>query len=312
MNEVKVGLIETAKGRIEYGEVGGGFPILYFHGTGAGNDLVFAIEAALLGTEFRLLVPNRPGYGRTPLSSGPSCAECVDLAAALLEHLGLDRVAVMGYSGGGLFAAKFAERYPAQTVCLILGCAQTHRWDSPTWLPIHSRLTYPLLARPVWRRMLLWGYRLQLNFTSAKALLKLEAGARFEDVRSDPEAIDFARRTLGSMKCCQARPAGFENDFQILLTEPLLQPGTVMCPTLVIHDPLDPMAPVQHRDWTLSCIPHANRCDVHAGGHLVWIGAEADLVQRRRVEFLRRTIRDDRMAMNPEAAASLAIRIGPL
>jgi pimeloyl-ACP methyl ester carboxylesterase len=288
IHAVSSALVNTAMGPVEYAVAGSGDPILYFHGSGAANDLIFCVEGALLRDGFRLVVPNRPGYGNTPLSSGRSSSECADLAAALLEELDIRSAVVMGCSGGGLFAARFAERHPTKTLCLVLQCAQTHRWDGPSWLPEHSRWTYPFLGRPVWRRLLLAAYRWKLKFAQPLWLLQLESGRRIDEARGNHAALELSQITLDFWKECQKRSDGFRNDFEILLGEDLLLPGTVKCPTLVIHDSLDPMAPARHRDWTIECIPHAERCDVHALGHLIWIGAGTEAMYRQRVEFLRR------------------------
>ena len=62
--------LETSKGLVEYADVGQGRPILYFHGTGAGNDAAVIMERSLLDDGFRLIVPNRPGYYGTAGSPG--------------------------------------------------------------------------------------------------------------------------------------------------------------------------------------------------------------------------------------------------
>jgi pimeloyl-ACP methyl ester carboxylesterase len=291
-SSIRAEVASTPRGPVEFAESGSGMPVLYFHGSGAANDLVFAVEHDLLAAGFRLIVPNRPGYEGTPLSCGTSSADCADLAVQLLDHLGIEAAAIMGCSGGGLFAARFAERHPRRTLCLVLGCAQTHRWDAPVWLPEHSRWTYPFTIRPFCRKLLLTAYRWQLKFATPARLLRLEAGRRMEEAQSDAAAIEFSRITLNAMKRCQRCPAGFHNDFEILVGEELLQPGSVKCPTLVIHDALDPMAPVEHRDWTIACVSHAELCDIHAFGHLIWFGPGAQAMYRRRAEFLRRYARD--------------------
>ena len=167
---------------------------------------------------------------------------------------------------------------------------QTHRWDARIWLPEHSRWTYPLFVRATCRKFLLTAYRWQLKLAISAGQLRLEAGRKFSEVRNDPSALELAYATLNAMKLCQRRPAGFYNDLDILLDEDLLRPGAVISPTLVIHDPLDPMAPVEHRDWTIACVSHAERCDVHSAGHMIWVGLDAQAMHRRRVEFLKRHV----------------------
>src|SRR5438128_2442929 len=106
---------DAPAGPIEFCVVGSGLPVLYFHGTGAGNDAAVLLEQELIASGCRLVVPNRPGYFRTALGPRGSVSYCATLAAQLLDHLNLDRVAVVGTSGGGMPAAAFARLYPDRT-----------------------------------------------------------------------------------------------------------------------------------------------------------------------------------------------------
>jgi hypothetical protein len=77
---------ETDRGPIEYAEAGTGEPILYFHGTGVTADAMVAVEASLIDDGFRLIIPNRPGYGKTPLSTHHSATDCANVAAHCWIH----------------------------------------------------------------------------------------------------------------------------------------------------------------------------------------------------------------------------------
>ncbi|CAL9306725.1 MULTISPECIES: alpha/beta fold hydrolase [Streptomyces] len=60
-----------------------------------------------------VLAPSRPGYGRTPLSTGTSVSGFADVPRALREHLGIGNVAaVVGISGGGPTAATMRRAIP--------------------------------------------------------------------------------------------------------------------------------------------------------------------------------------------------------
>ena len=82
----------------------------------------------MIGKGFRVLAWSRPGYVRTPLSVGKSYPEQADAAAALMDALGIDRAAVLGYSAGGPPAIYFAHRHPDRIWALILECAVTRRY----------------------------------------------------------------------------------------------------------------------------------------------------------------------------------------
>lgn len=281
-------VIETARGPVEYREAGSGAPLLYFHGTGVAGDTMVTVESALVDDGFRLIVPDRPGYGRTPLAPHHSAADCGGVATALLDSLGLSRVAVMGSSGGAAFAASFAINHPDRAQSLVFLCPQLHRWDHKRWLPASSRWTLPLLKRSLLRRILLWLYRRQLPRMSVPQFLKTQAGDRFRDVESNPVAEALCKTTLDAMRR-GTRYAGFENDFVIFTEEEIIGPDSSLeTPTLIIYDVKDPMAPPDHVDWFVSRFPRCERVSIHAGGHLIWIGPEADLMHQTRVQFLRR------------------------
>jgi pimeloyl-ACP methyl ester carboxylesterase len=84
---------------------------------------------------YTVLAPSRPGYGRTPLSTGTSVSGFADGTRALCERLGIAWVAaVAGVSAGGPTAVTMAARHPDLVQRLILQSAVG-------WLP------YPGLAK---------------------------------------------------------------------------------------------------------------------------------------------------------------------
>ena len=280
-------VVQTRCGPVEYSEDGTGDPILYFHGAGVTGDVMVTVESPLVDDGFRLIVPNRPGYGKTPLPPHDSAAGCARVAAALLDSLGIAHVGVMGSSGGAALAASFAVHYPARAKSLVLLCPQLHRWDDKRWLPRTSRWTLPLLRRPLLRTVLLKLYRVQLRRMTAAQFLKAEAGGRYPDVAGEPASQALCETALAAMregvKC-----AGFENDFAVFTGEDVLGPGgSIQTPTLVIHDAEDPMAPADHVDWFVSKCQNCERLSVHAAGHLIWVGPDVDVMHQTRVRFLK-------------------------
>lgn len=283
-------LVETANGTVELTEVGDGEPVLYFHGTGITGDVMVPVESPLLDDGFRLIVPNRPGYGNTPLAPHESARACSDLMAALLDELKIARCAVMGSSGGGAFAVSFAANQSERVRSLVLLCPQLHRWNHKRWLPETSRWTLPFLKRRWLRRFLLWGYRSQLPKMAVAKYLKMEAGERYAEVADDPAAKKLCEETLVAMSAGTRCP-GFENDFLVFRDEEILldtHENPIQAPTLVLHDPLDPMATVEHVEWFASRVPHCETVSLRLCGHLVWCGPEADLMHRTRVAFLKK------------------------
>jgi pimeloyl-ACP methyl ester carboxylesterase len=282
--------VTTPFGDVEYLDVGEGLPILYFHGTGAGADVMPPLERPLLDDGCRLIIPNRPGYWGTPLDECHSAADCADLMAALLGQLNLQRVVVIGTSGGGPAAADFAARSPQRTAGLVMQCAQSHAWDGPQWLPDRQRWLYPLLRYRWLRPGLNTAHRLAGRLTPASVgpVLRFFSGARYDDLRDDKAVHDLMEQLVTSSARCVRQPAGIDNDLEILFDPAsTVPPNAIDCPTLVIHDRADPVVPFCHAEWTRQAIPHARWTDHTLGGHLIWFGRDVAAMHAERMRFVR-------------------------
>ncbi len=110
-------------GFCEYGKPDG-IPLMLFHGT-PGSRLLSFLEKAewveRLG--FRVLTPERPGYGLSDPAPGHTIGDWANDVAQLADQLGLDRFHVSGASGGGPFALACALRLPARVRSATLICS---------------------------------------------------------------------------------------------------------------------------------------------------------------------------------------------
>ena len=96
-----------------------------------GYDQALALSWNLHQADLAVLTLSRPGYVRTPLATGPTPEQAADAAAGLLDVLGLDRVGVIGTSGGGPTALQFALRHPQRVWGLVLQSAVTQSFIEP-------------------------------------------------------------------------------------------------------------------------------------------------------------------------------------
>jgi pimeloyl-ACP methyl ester carboxylesterase len=97
--------------------------VLYWDGLGGCG--LHANELGPLLVELhglRVVAPDPPGHGASPALPAEAYlpSALADLAAALLDDLGLDRVVFVGFSWGARVACSFAERFPERTVALVL------------------------------------------------------------------------------------------------------------------------------------------------------------------------------------------------
>jgi pimeloyl-ACP methyl ester carboxylesterase len=84
-----------------------GQPVVLLH-RAPGSRLFDPDPEATTGAGVRLLTLDRPGYGGTSAVSDPWRRDAANDVVALLDVLELDRVALVGWSGGGQFAVEAA------------------------------------------------------------------------------------------------------------------------------------------------------------------------------------------------------------
>lgn len=99
---------------------GAGPPLLLLHSTAA-DARQWHPQVHDLRQDHMVLAPDLRGYGRSPLTSAPFSH--ADDVVRLLDHLGIDRCAVVGSSGGGAVALQVASAVPDRVSALVLLCA---------------------------------------------------------------------------------------------------------------------------------------------------------------------------------------------
>jgi len=113
-------IASTAKGAVEFDMSSTRGPvILSIYGGLGGADQARLIANWLNNSTYRILSPSRPGYLGTPLESGKTFEQQADLLAALLDHLKIEKVAVLCFSAGGPPAYQFAMRHPDRVWALV-------------------------------------------------------------------------------------------------------------------------------------------------------------------------------------------------
>ena len=102
-------------------EAGQGPALVLLHGIGSGAAS-FAGQLAGLSDTHRVIAWDAPGYGESaPLPNPrPLAVDYADALSLLLDHLGLDRVVLVGHSLGALIAAEWAARHGARVQHLVL------------------------------------------------------------------------------------------------------------------------------------------------------------------------------------------------
>ncbi|MGQ3032231.1 MAG: alpha/beta fold hydrolase, partial [Ferrovibrionaceae bacterium] len=93
---------------------GAGTPVLFIHGVGM-NAAIWQPQIERMTDRFDVVAIDMLGHGQSPLPpQHPELADYADQAVRLLDHLGLDKVFVVGHSMGALVAQELALRAPGR------------------------------------------------------------------------------------------------------------------------------------------------------------------------------------------------------
>jgi pimeloyl-ACP methyl ester carboxylesterase len=243
-------VIQTAKGQIEYAEIGQGPPVLIVHGDPGGYDQVYQVlklQHAENG-DFKYIVPSRPGYLRTPITVGKTPKEQAEAFAALLDALKIEKVAVIGGSGGGPSAIEFAALYPERCVALVLEAAITTKIVAPK--PGFAEATIKSTV----------GY----DFSFWLLKTPFVAGLQAKDP-NDLEIAAIATAILNSAVPYARRKDGWDNDTEQWAKLAEMPLASIRCPTLILQGTADQNVPPAQAELAHSQI---------AGSKLVTLAGE--------------------------------------
>ena len=254
-------VVALAAGTVEYAEGGAGAPVLVIHGSGGGFDQGALIARAVLDERFRWIAPSRFGYLRSSLPPGASFDNQAQAYVQLLDHLGIERVAVVALSHGGPSALLLAALHPQRVASLTLiscgvasapGGAQAQadrKGDALTTIFSHDLLYWGVataLRRPL----------MSLMGADAAVVASLDAGQR----RLVDEVID-------DMNPVAPRAAGVAFDHGAALPNERI--AAIVAPTLVLHARDDSLQLFRNAEYAAATIPGARLHAFDAGGHLL-------------------------------------------
>lgn len=95
---------------IAYKIYGEGKPVLLLHGFGEDSS-VWHNQIAFLENDYRLIVPDLPGSGASPLTDDVSMEGIADTVKQIVEKEEIEKFILIGHSMGGYATLAFAEKF---------------------------------------------------------------------------------------------------------------------------------------------------------------------------------------------------------
>ena len=287
-------IVETSAGNVEFLQAGEGPAVLVFHGAPGGYDQAMLIGSSLAEQGYQVLAPSRPGYLRTPLSSGLTPEKQADAMAALLDSLGIDNVAVVGVSLGAPAAIEFCLRYPSRAWALVLISAVTKKCPPPPAPPPFPQLLNEHLTGDIGS----WFFVHAADVDPSAALgwsfdlvQTGEATSRAKWIRSvlgDAAQLSWFRDLAGTLAPISPRESGLKNDLLQLKALPDFPFDKLALPTLLVHGTDDAYVPLAEIEAVKKRLPNAELLAIPGTGHLPELGPESSPLPGKIREFLGR------------------------
>lgn len=234
---------------------GSGPPLVLLHGF-TGSAETWAELRPALEVAYRVVAVDLPGHGRSSAPEDPERYSldrfAVDLANAL-DQLGLERVAMLGYSLGGRAALQFAQRYGDLTALVLVSTSSGIRDDVARCERVASDVA---LAESIerdgieafverWERLPLWASQQVLPRGWRRKLRK-------QRMNNDPVGLANSLRGAG---------AGAGSAVPVVLRE-------IVAPSLILAGALDQRY-VEHGRSLESELPNSRMEVIPGAGHAI-------------------------------------------
>jgi pimeloyl-ACP methyl ester carboxylesterase len=268
--------------RIGYAEFGDpqGSAVFAFHGT-PGSRFMFALtDQAAHARGLRIVAPERPGYGLSDFRSRTSLAPTAEDMTAFADALNLERLALIGVSGGAPFAIAAAAAMPERTV--LLGVI------SPVG-PIaecRGRIRMSKLHRLIFTRIGRSPSAIASFFWLLRSLVRLAPGVAYRALmqrvpRSDRVVLARAEVKANLQTALKEglRPGidGARQDLRLFCAAWDLPLTDIDVPTVIWQGSDDPIVPPGGAYYLAERLPNC-RLDVIQGGGHYWVFGEFERV----------------------------------
>lgn len=266
----------------EYGDPGGA-AVFAFHGTPGSHRQLEPVDTAARAAGARVVAPDRPGYGHSTFAPDRALTDWPGDVLTIADHLGVERFAVIGISGGGPHAAVCAHALGDRVTRCVLasGVGPIAEPADCVGMMATSRMLSALARRSVSLARVPFGaMALAGRHLSEERLLDLMAGQLPEsdaEVMRRPEVRDAMFGDMTVKHPTMTRAAA--QDFALFARPWGFELGAITVPVDVWHGDLDVNVPLAHGHRYVAEIPDATLHQLDGQGHLLVVDAAEEILR---------------------------------
>ena len=266
-------LIATTAGPIEYSSFGDGPVVLVLHGTIGGYDQGQALAEMLDTDAYQFISVSRPGYLRTPLTTGMTFEEQADAYVALLDALEIEQVAVMAISGGGPPALQLALNHPDRVWGLVMISTNSDVNAGREEVELHHE--NESAPPPMWLVNLIfsdftsWLATIVATWQPRWVLPGLVGEAYVDVVLDDPENYEIYTALVDSFALTSQRREGSFHEGQIFLRHTGYPFAEIETPMLILHGTEDSLGIARQQHYLAETVSNSEFVAIEGGTHFM-------------------------------------------
>lgn len=270
-------VVDTAAGPIEYATFGEGLPVLVLHGTIGGYDQGLVIAQSLQTDDYQFIAVSRPGYLRTPLSTGDTFEAQADAYVALLDELNIEPVAIIAVSGGGPSAIQFALRHPDRLSGLVMLAANSDIQFG------RVEPTKEASPPPDWVLNLMFSDFVSWLANHVTSLFMRQTASALIDaeyvdaVLNDEFSMQMLNGFLDSIDLMGMRRAGSYADGANMMEPTGNDWSTIETPTLIVQGTSDALSIIRQQQGLHEVLPNSEYVEIEGGTHYMIVSHYAEV-----------------------------------
>ena len=256
-------LIRLTDGRrLGYAEYGDrrGRPVLFFHGLGTSRLVCPPDQTAARELGVRLIAVDRPGIGISDPRPGRRLLDWPLDVAQLVDRLGIDRFAVVGWSGGGPYAAACGYRISQRVTAVGMVSAPAPLTGVPAadYLRRFDRNAARAAGRAPWMiRLALWHWGRPQRRDPVRFFEQSLADMSAADQAVLAEPVLRGRMIANSAELYRQGGRGMYDEALVLARRWGFDLAELRVPVHIWHGALDAVIPLSMASYLARSIPGA-------------------------------------------------------